>query len=113
MQIHSNLQKRGLRFLCNDYEISYEELLLKSATSSKNVERLRALYVKFYETINKLNPNFIRDAFKLRVTDKTVREKHKMKMITPEFTQVSYGKKSLRTFGPKLWNSLPYHIKSS
>ena len=34
-------------------------------------------------------------------------------MIIPEFNQVSYGKKSLRTFGPKLWNSLPYHIKSS
>ena len=34
-------------------------------------------------------------------------------MIIPEFNQVSYGKKSLRTFGPKLLNSLPYHIKSS
>ena len=36
-----------------------------------------------------------------------------MSMIIPEFNQVSYGKKSLRTFGPKLWNSLPGHIKSS
>ena len=38
-----NLQKRALRFLCNDYEISYEELLSKSSTSSMNVKRLRAL----------------------------------------------------------------------
>ena len=36
-----------------------------------------------------------------------------MNMIIPEFNQGSYGKKSLRTFGPKLWNGLPYHIKSS
>ena len=33
-------------------------------------------------------------------------------MIIPEYNQVSYGKKSLRTFGPKLWNNMPYHIKS-
>ena len=97
-----NLQKRALSFLCNDYEISYEELLLKSSTSLMNVK-----------TINKLNPDFMRDLFKLRFTNRPVREKYKMNMIIPEFNQVSYGKKSLRTFGPKLWNSLPYHIKSS
>ena len=34
-------------------------------------------------------------------------------MIIPEFNQISYGKKSLRIFDLKLWNSLPYHIKSS
>ena len=33
-----------------------------------------------------------------------------LNLIIPEFNQVSYGKKSLRTFGPKLWNSLPHHI---
>ena len=45
-----NLQKRALRFLCNDYEISYEELLSKSSTSSMNVKRLRGLYVELYKT---------------------------------------------------------------
>ena len=53
-----NLMERVLRFLCNDYEISYEELLSKSSTSSMNVKRLRALCVELYKTINKLNPNF-------------------------------------------------------
>ena len=62
-----NLQKR---FLCNDYEISYEELLSKSSTSSMNVKRLRALCVELYKTINKLNPDFMRDLFKLRFTDR-------------------------------------------
>ena len=35
-----NLQKRALRFLYNDYEISYEELLLKSDRATINVNRL-------------------------------------------------------------------------
>ena len=56
-----NLKKKALRFLCNEYEISYEELLSKSTTSSMNVKRLRALCVELYKTINKINPDFIRD----------------------------------------------------
>ena len=55
----------------------------------------------------------MRDLFKLRFTNRPVREKYKMIIIIPEFNQVSYGKKSLRTLGPNLWNSLPYHIKTS
>ena len=56
-----NLQKRALKLLCNYYEISYEELLSKSSTSSINVKRLRALCVELYKTINTLNPNFMTD----------------------------------------------------
>ena len=63
--------------------------------------------------MNKLRPNFVKDLFILRLTNRPVREKNKMNMIVPELNQASYGKNNLRTFGPKLWNSLPYHIKSS
>ena len=44
----------------------------------------------------------MREIFKLRSNNRPVRGKHKMNMIIPEFNQVSYGKKSLRTFDPKL-----------
>ena len=39
-----------------------------------NVKRLRALCIE-YETINKLNPSFMRDLFKLRLINRPVREK--------------------------------------
>ena len=54
-----NLQKRALRFLYNDYEISYEELFLKSDRAIVNVNRLRILCIEIYKTINNLNPEFI------------------------------------------------------
>ena len=108
-----NLQKRELKFLLNDYEISCEELLSKPSTSSIFVKRLKALCVELYTTINKLNPNFMRDYFKLRFTTRPVREKYKINMIIPKFNQVSCGKKSLRTLGTKLWNNLPHHVESS
>ena len=63
-----NLQKRALRFLYNDYEISHEKLLLKSDRAIMNVNRLRILYTEIYKTINSLNPNFMRDLFSLRKT---------------------------------------------
>ena len=47
-----NLQKRALRFLCNYYKISYEELLSKSATTSMNVKILKTLCVELDKTIN-------------------------------------------------------------
>ena len=55
----------------------------------------------------------MRDLFKLRTINRPVREKCKMNIMTIEFNQISYLKRSLRSFDPKLWNSLPYHIKSS
>ena len=56
---NENLQKRALRFLYNDYEISYEELLLKSDRATMNVNRLRILCTEIYKTINNLNPEIL------------------------------------------------------
>ena len=108
-----NLQKRALKFLYNDYEISYEELLLKSGRATMNVNRLRILCIEIYKTINNLNPEFMRDLFSLRETSRLIREKYMLNLSIPVHNQVTFGSKSLRVFGPKVWNSLPYHIKSS
>ena len=64
-----NLQKRALRFLCNDYEISYEELLLKSDRATMNVNRLRILCIEIYKTVNHL---IMRDLFSLRETSRLI-----------------------------------------
>ena len=108
-----NLQKRALRFLCNDYEISYEKLLLKSDKATMNVNRLRLLCIEIYKTVNNLNPKFMRDLLSLRETSRLIREKYMLNLNIPVHNQVTSGSKSLRVFGPKVWNSLPYHIKSS
>ena len=31
----------------------------------------------------------------------------------PGVNQVTYDTKILRSFGPKIWNSLPHHVKSA
>ena len=41
-----NSQKRVLTFLYNNYQLSYEELLVKANSSTMDVKRLRLLYVE-------------------------------------------------------------------
>ena len=53
-----SLQKRALRFLYNNYAISYEGLLEKVGKVKMSVYRLRILFVKINKTTKKLNPEF-------------------------------------------------------
>ena len=62
---------------------------------------------------NNLNPCFMKQIFELRGTKRNVREKYRLNLNIPNYNQVTFGKKSLRISGPKIWNSLPCHIKSS
>ena len=85
-------------FLYNDHEISYEELLLKSDRATMNVNRLRILCIKFYKTINNLNPEYER-LFSLRETSRLIREKYVLNLNIPVHNQVTFGSKSFRDFG--------------
>ena len=55
----------------------------------------------------------MRQTFELRETNRSAREKYRLNLNIPNYDQVTFGKKSLKIFGPKRWNSLLYHIKSS
>ena len=52
------------------------------------------------------------EIFRLRVTNRIVRSQYRLDLDIPRVIQVSFGNKSIRSFGPKIWNSLPPHIKS-
>ena len=69
--------------------------------------------MEIYKTMNILNPEFMRDLLSLKKTSRLIREKYMLNLCIPVHNQVTFGRKSLRVFRPKVWNSLPYHIKSS
>ena len=107
-----SLQKRVLRFLYNDYSISYEGLLEKAGKVKMNAYKLRNLCVEIYKTINKLNPESMNNS-KVKEKKRVVREQYKLRLETPEWNQVTFGAKSLKVYGSKVWNSLPTHSKTS
>ena len=54
----------------------------------------------------------MRKIFETRKTKRAVRERYKINLETPRANQASFGTKNLRFYGPDIWNSLPYHLKS-
>ena len=59
-----------------------------------SVNRLRNLCVEIYKTINKLNPEFMNNIFKVKENKRLVREQYKLNLETPEWNQVTFwGKK--------------------
>ena len=101
-----NLQKRALCFLCDDFEVSYEDLLSKGGKSTVNVRILRTLCVEIYKTLNDLNPSFMNNVFNLKINGREVRDKYKLNLDIPKWNQKTYGYKSLKVLGPKVWNNL-------
>ena len=55
----------------------------------------------------------MKQIFQLRETKRTFRNQYKLNLNVHKVNQVSYGEKSLRYYGPKIWNSLPFHVKNS
>ena len=108
-----NLRKRALRFLHNDYSSSYEEIFKKSGKSTVNISNYCSLCNEIFKTLNDIKPSFIKDIFKLRMTNRPTWEKYKLNLETPNSNQLRFGTKRLKCLSPKVWHSLPYHIKSS
>ena len=63
--------------------------------------------------MNNINPAFKNDIFELRKNNRAVWNQYKLNLKVPVINQVTFGAKSIRYLGPKIWNSLPFHIKSS
>ena len=51
--------------------------------------------------------------FELRKTNRAVQNQYKLNLEVPIINQVTFGAKRIKYLGPKIWNSYPFHIKSS
>ena len=108
-----SIQRRALRFLHDDNDSSYEDLLTKTGKKFMSVYRLKSLCIEIFKTINNLNPIYMKDIFQLAITDRPVRQHntHNLKKVSMRTT--TFGTKSLTSLGPTIWNKLPAHLKSA
>ena len=100
-----NLQKQALWFLHNDHRNLYEKLFKISGKTSINVRNYRTLSTEIFKTLNNINSSFMKDIFRLHITNRPTLEKYKLNLEIPN--------SNLRYLNPKLWNSFSYHVKSS
>ena len=68
-----SLQKKALRYLYSDYESTHDALLAKSGKVTMKASRLRSLCVEIYKNINSINPSFMNEIFRVRVTNRAAR----------------------------------------
>ena len=67
----------------------------KSRNPSMNLRRTRSLCIEIYKTIINLYPEFMKNLFIVRKTNRAQREQYKLNLEIPKSNQVSFGTKSL------------------
>ena len=65
LQKIEKVQARTLRFMHNDYESSYDVLLIKSEAVTMEVKRMQSLCIEIYKTLNNANPQHVNEIFAL------------------------------------------------
>ena len=51
------------------------------------------------------------EIFELRKTNRAVRNQYKLNLEVPIINQVTFGAKSIRYLGPKIWNSQLWNLQ--
>ena len=93
----------------NDYHSAYEKLLKINGTSTMQVKRIKQLAIEIFKTVNNLNPDFMKNIF----TSKQNAQVYPHDLLVRSHNTTTYGGKSLKIVGPKIWNALPTEIKLS
>ena len=106
----NRLQERALRFVFNDYNSSFQNLLIRDGSVTVHHNNIRLLAIEMYKVKNELSPNHIIELFTRsnRSTNRAMTD-----FLLPETRTDVFGKNSLRYFGPKIWNIVPQNIKNA
>ena len=123
----NKLHERALRMAYSDYDSSFEDLLDKDCTVTIHKRNLRALEIEMYKISNNLCPMFMKDLvtdlsipYNTRSTTKVEIDSNgkcenskKSNFLKPNINTVSYGNKSVRYLGPKIWELVPDDMKNA
>ena len=95
----NHIHERALRLVYQDYSSTFEELLVKD----------KSLAIEMYKVKNDLSPPFMKDIFS--ETNRKTRSGNSFSR--PNVDSVKRGDRSLRSFGPIVWNDmLPSNLKN-
>ena len=108
----NHIHERALRLVYQDYTSSFGDLLKNDKSLSFHHRNIHQVAIEMYKVRNGLSPPFMSEILcpfdqgrETRAGDKFIRQPAK---------SVKRGDRSLRTFGPIVWNNmLPEHIKSA
>ena len=103
------VQERALRFVYEDYNSSYDNLLKKAKVPSLQIRIMRTMALETFKIMNTLSPSCLHSLVHLR------NSKYYFRYNILDITQVRtsrYGKKTFKFAAATLWNSLPDHSRT-
>ena len=111
MVYKSFIQERALRFVFCDAAASYEDLLERGNFLPLSVYRIRCLGIEVFKCFHGLNLAYLNDIFIQPSLKYNLRDSCRLEQ--PKFRTFTYGLRSFRYYGSKLWNLLPYQMKNT
>ena len=104
------IQERALRLVLDDHISDYPTFFGKSAIHPLKTKRIKMLATEIYKTIYSINPNYLKEIFKMNESQNYNFRSHNALKVG-RFNMVKYGRNSLQTLVPQIWNSLPNEYK--
>ena len=93
----------------NDYTLSYTDLLHTTKRCPLYVSRLKSMATEMFKSMTHNSPTFIENLFTMSDTPYDLRGGKSI--IQPSVETTTFGLKSFRYEGAKLWNNLPSEMK--
>ena len=103
------IQERALKFIYDEYDSSYENLLEKSKLSSLKIRRIRSIAVETFKIVNKQSPLYLHDLINIKQNKYSFRYSNTASI--PQVRTTRYGLNSFKYFAAKTWNELPDHFR--
>ena len=106
------INERGLRYVFNDYDSNYMQLLNCMGQPSLFNGRIHHILTLVYKSLNGLAPEYITNMFNHKTHSINLRTSGTSSLVIPHVNTTRYGLHSLSYYGSKLWNSLPNTTRS-
>ena len=106
----NHLHERVLRIVYQDYNSTFNEMLLKDGSVTIHHRNIQLLATELFKHNKGLSPTIMNSVFQNRdYNGPHLRSQTDYQM--PKINTVAFGENSLRYLAPKIWNMLPKNIK--
>ena len=106
-----NIQKRALRFVLNDYQSGYTDLLHNAKVPGIKIMVLRYLAIEVFKCDKEISPVYLNAMFIRKECPYALRDNSIL--VRPKVNLTQYGLKSFKSYGAKIWNNLPTSFKAN
>ena len=102
--------KRALRLVTNKFDLDYESICEQEKQFSIHKRCIKQVALQMYKIKRNMAPQYLQSLFTSKESNYDMRDTDNF--LIPNFSTITYGKRSLKYYGAKLWSKIPVNIKS-